>query len=322
MTTPEDDLEEALRRALASAAEHTEHAPDGLARIQARIGGRPPRPWIAAVVADAISQVRNWTWLGHWALPDWQSRLAGLPWPRLRWLPPPGTPADGARHPALTIKAAGNAVSWLRLGAVITGLAIITSVSFAVQPFRQAIIQASTNVLVGGEQQTGGAGTDGTGTPTQIGGGQQTEQAAASRQAGDLDTDKGTASPGPSATSGDCVTAAPRPLSPSSGPSALPSHLASQTPAPSCSPTAAAPGLVTSGSPLAPSASSPSPSPAPIATSPAPTPPLPTPSQPGASPISSGTSSPAPTASGSVAAGSGALGTTQSPEPGASALAS
>ena len=46
MTAPGNGLEEALRRGLAEAVGRIEPSADGLERIHARIGGRPPRPWL------------------------------------------------------------------------------------------------------------------------------------------------------------------------------------------------------------------------------------------------------------------------------------
>jgi hypothetical protein len=85
--------------------------------------------------------------LGH--LP----RLRGLPMlgdlplprrlPRLRRLPRPGQLLGlGAARTSGTASAVG--VSWLRPVAVLAGIAIIASVSFGVQPVRQAIIRPAT----------------------------------------------------------------------------------------------------------------------------------------------------------------------------------
>ena len=76
MTSPEDNgLEEALRRALSDAASEVEPGTDGLEKIRARIGNRPPRPWLFSVLAGLIGRVRHWTWRGHWA---WQDSLPRL----------------------------------------------------------------------------------------------------------------------------------------------------------------------------------------------------------------------------------------------------
>src|ERR1700760_73983 len=80
MTSPEDDdLEQALRRALSAAGDEVETGTEGLDRIRARIGDRPPRPWLLSVAFGVLERVRNWTWRGHWA---WQETMPGL---RARW---------------------------------------------------------------------------------------------------------------------------------------------------------------------------------------------------------------------------------------------
>src|ERR1700727_3697592 len=104
MTTPEDGMEQALRRGLAEAVARIEPDADGLGRIRARIGDRPPRPWLLAVGADTLGAARHWVWRGHWswhwswawpaALPASAGRglhrVPQLPLPRLRRLPRPG----------------------------------------------------------------------------------------------------------------------------------------------------------------------------------------------------------------------------------------
>jgi hypothetical protein len=98
---PEDDLEQALRRALSAAVNRVEPGADGLERIRARTKKRPPQPWLLAVASGALSRVRYWVWRDHWAWPDRFPRLSALPrpssltWPRLRRLPLPAgsTPA-------------------------------------------------------------------------------------------------------------------------------------------------------------------------------------------------------------------------------------
>ena len=175
VTAPDNGMEEALRRALTEAVSQVEPGTDALERIRTRIGQRPPRPWLLSVAADVLGRARHWTWRGHWA---WQSSwawpttvpaLSALPWPRLMRLPRPGAPLldgtlrPGPARPARLLRL--DTVSWLRPVGVLAGIAIIASVSFGVQPFRQAIIQASSTVLSGGQPQTGGAGTEGSGTP-------------------------------------------------------------------------------------------------------------------------------------------------------------
>lgn len=182
MTAPDNGMEEALRRALTEAVSQVETGPEALERIRTRIGRRPPRPWLVSVIADVLHRVRNWTWRGHWA---WQLSWAwpatvpapsALPWPRLRRLP--GAPRPGALRPSAPrpegarLPGSGrhprfvrlDSINWLRPVAVLAGIAILASVSFGVQPFRQAIIAASTTVLTGGQPPTGGAGTDGSAT--------------------------------------------------------------------------------------------------------------------------------------------------------------
>ena len=60
-------MEEALRRGLAEAVGRIEPGADGLERIRARIGGRPPRPWLLTVGADTLDAARHWVWRGHWS---------------------------------------------------------------------------------------------------------------------------------------------------------------------------------------------------------------------------------------------------------------
>ena len=92
MTAPGDGLEEALRRGLAEAVGRIEPAADGLERIRARIGDRPPRPWLLTVGADALGAARNWVWRGHsswqlsWKWPTVLPAAAGGVLPRV----PPG----------------------------------------------------------------------------------------------------------------------------------------------------------------------------------------------------------------------------------------
>ncbi len=97
------------------------------------------------------------------------SRMPWLPLPRLRRLPRPGEllRLGPARSPR-TAPVVG--VGWLRPVGVLAAIALIASVSFGVQPFRQAIIQASNTVLSGGGPAgRGGAGTDGNGSQTSNG---------------------------------------------------------------------------------------------------------------------------------------------------------
>lgn len=135
MTSPEDDdqLEEALRKALSEAASEVNPGSDGLDKIRARIAGRPPRPWLLSVLSGAVERVRNWTWRGHWTWPDWRSRLAEARWSHLR----------RGRFPR-------SGIGPLRLAAVLAGVTVIATAGvLGVQPFRNALLQAST-VLTSG----------------------------------------------------------------------------------------------------------------------------------------------------------------------------
>lgn len=153
MTSPEDDdLEEALRRALSEAASEVKPRTDGLDKIRTRIAERPPRPWLLSVLFGAADRVRNWTWRGHWARPRWLTRLAEVRWPRLRQ---------------------GSFPRWggwsFRLAAVFAAVAVIASVTLGVRPFRNAILQASTGGGGSGSQRVT-AGTEGNATRTADGG--------------------------------------------------------------------------------------------------------------------------------------------------------
>jgi hypothetical protein len=175
VTANDNGMEEALRRALTEAVGQVDPGADGLDRIRARIGGRPPRPWLFSVAADVLDRARHWTWRGHWAWRlswAWPAAtvpaLSAVPWPRLRRLPRSGAALPSAARPARPGRI--ESVNWLRPVVVLAGIAILASVSFGVQPFRQAIIQASNTVLSGGggsgPQATGGGAADGDGTPT------------------------------------------------------------------------------------------------------------------------------------------------------------
>ena len=176
-------MEESLRRGLAEAVGGVQPGADGLERIRARIGGRPPRPWWLTVGVDTLDAARNWVWRGHWswhwsrAWPTALPAAAGSALPHLS-LPHlvPGCRCPGCRRlprpgELLGLGQARSgrtgsvlSVGWLRPVVVLAGIAIIASVSFGVQPFRQAIIQASNTVLSGPSQPSGGAGTDGNGS--------------------------------------------------------------------------------------------------------------------------------------------------------------
>ncbi|MGH3263751.1 MAG: hypothetical protein ACRDNS_17365, partial [Trebonia sp.] len=161
MTSPGDDgAEEALRRALSEAARGIEPGADGLERIRARIGGRPPRPWPIAVGAGVVDRVRHWTWRGHWDWRgrwDWRSTLARLGAPRERRSRRGGFP--------------WRSVGWLRLVTVVGAVAILAGVGLGVQPVRQAILQASASLNGFGGTSRGSAGTEGHGSPASAGDG-------------------------------------------------------------------------------------------------------------------------------------------------------
>ena len=154
MTSPEDDdPEEALRRALSEAVSGVEPGADGLDKVRARIGNRPPRPWPLSALFGVIDRVRNWTWHGHWA---WQD---SLPRPSASWRPRSrrrNFPGWGTRG--------------LRLVTVLAGIAIVAGISLGVSPFRNAILQASTTLHGGNAPPRPTAGTEGNGTRTADGG--------------------------------------------------------------------------------------------------------------------------------------------------------
>jgi hypothetical protein len=324
-------MEEALRRALAEAVSHVEPGTDALERIRVRIGQRRPRPWLVSVAAEVLGRARDWTWRGHWAwqLPwAWPSTipaLSALPWPRLRRLPRPGVPLPhtallpGPARPARLIRV--DTVSWLRPVAVLAGIGIIASVSFGVQPFRQAIIQASTTVLTGGQPQSGGAGTDGSGAPT----GDVTSSSGSGMPPADTygtgggrgattSSDAASASPAASGACPPSLTVAATSLlvypradatgsvtsaQPNTASDLVPSALTSPTPTPTPS---CAGGTSPTASPT-PTPTTTSPTPTPTTTSPTPTPtttsPTPTPTTTSPTPTSTGSGSPTSTATGS-----------------------
>ena len=159
MTEPDDGLEDALRRALSAAADEVAPGTDGLSKIRAKIGNRPPRPWLLSVLAGRAERVRNWTW--HWSPPlRWP---AAFPAPRGRLAPRPGLAGAGLAGAGL----AGARGAGVRLGAVLAGIAAIAAISLGVQPFRHAIIMASSTVFDGGSPAPdSGGGTESNGTHT------------------------------------------------------------------------------------------------------------------------------------------------------------
>jgi hypothetical protein len=157
MTERDDSLEWALRRTMAETASGLRPTADGLNRIRARIDGRPPRPYAVSVLAQAAERLRYWTWRGHWAWPEVLPRLT-------RPAAPAAAGWQGSSHAR-----GGGGPEWgftgLRLMAAFGAVAVVLGVSFGVQPFRHAIIQASSTMLnsVNGSQSNG-AGTDGNGS--------------------------------------------------------------------------------------------------------------------------------------------------------------
>lgn len=154
MTSPEDDgLEEALRRALSEAAGEVEPGGDGLDKIHARIGGRPPRHWLLSVILGLVERVRYWTWQGHWVWPTSLPKIPGLR----------GTRSRRSNFP-------GWGFGSLRLVVVLGAIAVIAAVTLGIQPFRHAILQASAALNGGGGPQQVSARTEGNGAPTIAGG--------------------------------------------------------------------------------------------------------------------------------------------------------
>jgi hypothetical protein len=154
MTEPGDGLEDALRHAL-SAADEVAPGTDGLSKIRARIDNRPPRPWLLSVLAGRSERMRNWTWRGHWAWPSSLRWPAVFSEPRGRLVPRPGL--------------AGAGGAGLRLGAVLAGIAAIAVISLGVQPFRHAIIAASSTVFDGGSGSRDGGGATAGSSPQTLG---------------------------------------------------------------------------------------------------------------------------------------------------------
>jgi hypothetical protein len=197
MTSPGDDcLEEALRRALSEAASEVEPATDGLDKIRARIGNRPPRSWLFSVLAGLVDRVRHWTWHGHWTW-TWPGHRA---WPGSL----PGLRALQERRSRRTNFPEWG-IGWLRLVTVLAGIAVLASIALGVQPFRHAILQASSSLNGGGGPPRGSARTEGNGTQAGGGGG------------GSTPTVGGTASdsgqPGQAHTTASGKTAVPNPTS-------------------------------------------------------------------------------------------------------------
>jgi hypothetical protein len=148
MTSPGDDgFEEALRRALSDAASEVEPGADGLDKIRARIGDRPPRPWLLSVISGLADRVRHWTWRGHWSWQDSLPRLSAL-WER--------------RSRRGNFR--GQGVEWVRFVTVLAGVAVLAAIALGVQPFRHAILQAGSSLNEGGGPTRSSAGTEGNAT--------------------------------------------------------------------------------------------------------------------------------------------------------------
>lgn len=172
MTNPDDYLAAALRQAMFDTAGRYQPKPDGLDQIRARINGRQPRPRLLSVLAGAVERIRYWTWRGHWIWPDGLPRLAG---------PAAARPASRSA-PAHARRGSPRAgITGLRVAAALGAFAVAVAVSMVVQPFRHAIIEASSTMLNGGSgPQANGAGTDGNGTQAASPGGSQPSGASSS----------------------------------------------------------------------------------------------------------------------------------------------
>lgn len=146
MTSPEDDnLEEALRRALAEAASEVEPGTDGLDKIRARTAGRPPRPWLSSVLIGVVDRVRHWTWRGHWAWRDPLRSLRARRWGRSR----------RSNFPR-------RGIGWVPLVTAVTGVSVLAGIAFGIQPIRQEILH-STTLNGGGDSPQANSGVAGNG---------------------------------------------------------------------------------------------------------------------------------------------------------------
>lgn len=291
VTPPDRDFEAALRRELAAAASAVEPAAGALERIRARTGKHPPQPWLLSVLSGVVTRARYWVWSGHWVWPGSPSRPRAL------------HRRDG-RRPAGGV--------WLRPVAVLAGVAFLAAIGLAVGPVRQAIVQVSSN-LTGG-QQSGGSGTNGTGSHSGTGGGGTLANGAHPTTAGPSGV-RATASPtpaattpcGPAASAKQQASANSKIASVVSSATALvsPHPSASRSVAPSSSPSSAPSATVTANCPT-PTASASHPAVVPSVISPSLLPtPTPTPTS-GPTATATPTSSPNP-------AGSGTAGPTASP---------
>src|SRR4051812_7527252 len=163
MTAPEDDLAEALRQALSAAAEQVEPGTEGLDRIRAKTSGRTPHPLPLSVVMDAVHWARLWAWRGHWAWQDpsywaWATRPENFrPQTWRRW----AAQVPRAIRP--------TQLGWARLVGGLAAAASLTAIAVAVPPLRSALVQVSSTVLTGGDenlQPAGNAGGGGSGGGT------------------------------------------------------------------------------------------------------------------------------------------------------------
>ena len=134
---------------------------DGLDKIRARIGGRPPQPWLLSVLRRP--SIGSGTGPGTGTGPG----RTHCPGPvALR------APITARNFPGWDIK-------WLRLVTVLAGVAVIAGIALGVSPFRQAILQASTSLTAAVAAPRGSAGTEGNGTQDGGGGGTPTASGAA-----------------------------------------------------------------------------------------------------------------------------------------------
>jgi hypothetical protein len=222
MTEREDFLERALRQTMADTASGLQPNAAGLNQIRTRIGGRPSRPYAVSVLARAVERLRYLTW--PWAWPESLPRLT-------RPAVPAAAGPSGWHAPAHARR--NNGPQWgltgLRLTAALGVVAVVLGVSFGVQPFRHAIIQASSTVLNGGSgPQADGAGTDGNGSQAGGNGG--------SAAPGASPTDTSTR---PGGSSGASNGALPGALAPTAGVTCVPAS-PSTTASPSATPTGTA----------------------------------------------------------------------------------
>ena len=159
-SSPEDGLEDALRRALSDAVSGVEPGADGLDNIRARIGRRPPRS-LADVASSRAppSGCRFWTWRGHWAWPGLPQARARLSWRTRRPRHRKGVPAEDPRRKGDAFPGrqhlTGGASACCGWRERSPGSRSWPASRSSVQPFRQAIIQASDHLRGGTAPQRG-----------------------------------------------------------------------------------------------------------------------------------------------------------------------